>query len=174
MDSRDKLIRFVQLKNDLVLKLQGKKKNKVEYCCEKVWNKIKKWPIEECNTVYKKLKISYDTDDPTIYSDSHVGLSYNSCIWCLIQDRMGWDGCHNCEYAMTYNRCGTERNKEDHFHNLFILVGHKIKAKHYIDIINQIEAEANNELKRQADKICSIKKQTNTKASKRVSKKRKS
>ena len=97
MKYQEKLIKFIQLKNEII-----EKESDIKYIVQEDINNIKKWDNILCEKVYVDL-IS------EIKSFGRRGLNDDTCIWCLKKYiETGWrdDECDNCEYKINHGECG--------------------------------------------------------------------
>ncbi len=125
MDVKEKLIKFIQLKNEIIEKETG-----LKYIVQEDIDDIKKWNEKECNNVYDDL-------DFFIHSNSKVnGLTEYTCIWCF---KHFGEKCEECDYGLRHGIC---RNDGSLFN--------KYKTKEvkalftnevYVELFNQMNTE---------------------------------
>ena len=88
MDTKKKLIKFVKLKNKIIIKSTG-----IKYADEKDIIDIKNWEDSIC-------KLTYETLSSNICNGAD-GLSTFTCIWCLKHNR----DCNCCKYGYRHGKC---------------------------------------------------------------------
>ncbi len=97
MNYQEKLIKFVQLKNEII-----EKESDIKYIVQEDIDIIKKWDNIICEKIYVEL-IS------EIKSFGRNGLADDTCIWCLkkyIESGCRGDDCDDCEYKINHGECG--------------------------------------------------------------------
>ena len=90
MKDKEKLIKFVQLKNEIIEKETG-----INYVTQKDIDDIKKWKKNEYEETYQILIENID-DDKT------YGLGEATCIWCIKNNPLP---CLDCEYGKKHGIC---------------------------------------------------------------------
>ena len=97
MNYQEKLIKFVQLKNEII-----EKEIDIKYVNQEDIDNIKKWDNIICEEIYVEL-IS------AIKSFGRKGLNDDTCIWCIkkyIEYEYRREACDNCEYKINHGECG--------------------------------------------------------------------
>ena len=91
MNYQEKIIKFVQLKNEII-----EKETNIKYIDQEDIDDIKKWSEKECNNIYDDLQFY-------IYSTRNINeLTEFTCIWCF---KHFAEGCENCEYGIRHGIC---------------------------------------------------------------------
>ena len=121
MKYQEKLIKFIQLKNELI-----KKETKLYYIDDYDIDTVKGWFEKSCKNIYKILK------DNIKYIGSN-GLTELTCIWCIHNKE---DTCYKCEYGFHHGICSHEGSLYDK-----IITARKLfTSQVYMDMIKKIES----------------------------------
>jgi len=92
MTSKEKIIKFVELKSAHIKKITGI--NYIEDCDIK---DIITWSDKECKRIYEVLI-------EEIYEFHQKGISEDTCIWCIYH----YGICDNCNYGINHGLCHKE------------------------------------------------------------------
>lgn len=90
MSDKEKLIKFVLLKNEIIEKETG-----IKYVEQEDIDDIQKWKEGECEEIYYELI-------QTISNDKTYGVGESTCIWCLKNNPLV---CFDCEYGKKHGIC---------------------------------------------------------------------
>ena len=114
---KDKLIKFLELKNELIYKKIG-----INYVNKRDIREIKSWEDHECKWIYNIIKNG-------IFLGSKDAKG-KTCPWCI-----KYNDCNNCGYGKRYGICiqFLDSYYEEHLRYL------KISNIIYKDIIKEIE-----------------------------------
>ena len=93
MNYQKKLIKFIQLKNEIIEKETG-----IKYIEQEDIDNIKKWDDIICKKIYINLTNS-------IINLRESGLSEDTCIWCIKNYLNRIYDCDNCEYKIKHGLC---------------------------------------------------------------------
>ena len=90
MNCQKKLIKFVQMKNEIIEKETG-----IKYIEQEDIDDIKEWSEEDCTYAYNDLEFF-------INSCNADGLTEHTCIWCF---KYLGKRCKECEYGLQHGIC---------------------------------------------------------------------
>ena len=95
MTDQEKLVKFVEMKNEII-----KGKTGVVYVTEEDIADIREWDDNVCKEVYEEL--CYWINDC-----ERGGLTTHTCIWCHFDDivNVTCDDCDECKYAARHGMC---------------------------------------------------------------------
>ena len=94
MDAKEKLIMFIQLKNEIIEKETG-----IQYASIDDIMDVNDWEEKECENIYKTL-IKH------INKRLSERLCMGTCIWCL-KNSGKEDICKGCGYGERHGKCDT-------------------------------------------------------------------
>ncbi len=83
LTSKDKLLRFLQLKQDII-----KKRFKINYMLKADFDEVKSWDELDCEITVSNIAEDHETDEET-------------CAWCIIEEMK----CSNCGYGKRNKIC---------------------------------------------------------------------
>ena len=119
MTYQEKLIMFVQLKNEIIEKESG-----IKYINEIDIGDIERWLEKTCKKIYKELI-------QTIQKGA-CRLKTSTCIWCLKYEEI----CFHCTYADRHGRCGNGSSSYDYYNSISAML---FTNKTYKDILKKIK-----------------------------------
>ena len=90
MNYQENLIKFVQLKNEII-----ETKTDLTYINQEDVDCIKQWPEKICKEVYQELETH-------IQYGNISGITDGTCIWCI---ENGNNSCYECEYGTRHGIC---------------------------------------------------------------------
>lgn len=123
MNNKEKIIKFLEMKNEII-----EKEIHIKYIFEEDIQDVKSWSNKECNKVY-----TYITD--AIYNEKVYGLGFATCPWCIIyKDR----GCLYCGYCKRYGKCGDKDSLYNRYRSLH-LIEESLNNEAYSNILKKIE-----------------------------------
>ena len=123
MTYKDKLIKFLQLKNDTIYK-----QVRIKYVYKADLKDISLWSEDDCEKIYNVIK-----DNIVFYKVQ--GIDETTCPWC-IKYTIKYTICKNCEYGKRHEKC---YNIGSYYKKHFCMI--VINNQEYKDIIKEIEDE---------------------------------
>ncbi len=93
MDFKEKIIKFVKAKNDII-----KLNCDVEYITNEDIEDIRKWSKFDCEWTYGQIVSA-------VYSLNASGLSETTCPWCINLLDIPYDKCEECGYGIRHGIC---------------------------------------------------------------------
>ncbi len=95
MTGKEKLIKFLQLKNEVI-----KKETNINYVGKEDVTEISSWDEDRCGSIYKDIV-------RTVMDIDTKGLSSTTCPWCVAyRKHCGGDGgCTLCNYGQRNGNC---------------------------------------------------------------------
>ncbi len=134
MNAKNKLVKFVELKNKIV-----KKTTNMCYINDEDIEDIKRWNSEECKTTYKKLKNNiFKLEDIS-------GFAVGVCPWCISIPPNGTSlPCAKCGYGLRHGICDSKNSlyfkyRSKYIESMYITLEEPLSNRVYRDMIDQIE-----------------------------------
>jgi len=89
--NKNRLIKFVRLKNDYIKNFTG-----IDYANDVDYENIRAWSERYCTGIYNQLS-------ENIQKNNARGLSKYTCIWCIYRL-----SCLSCDYAQEHGICSDD------------------------------------------------------------------
>ena len=124
MNDKEKIIKFIQLKNEII-----KKESKINYINKEDIDDIKSWSDDDCKTIYARM-----TNEINI--NKIYGLGFASCPWCILYKKKG--ECSDCGYGDRYIECGYDDSLYNQYRSVN-LIENLLNNKAYLNILKTIE-----------------------------------
>ena len=93
MNDKERIIKFLQLKNAIIEKETG-----INYIVPADIADIEEWSDVYCRLAYGYMY--YEIKHFQVY-----GLGYATCVWCILYKE---NGCDKCGYAQRHGICGDD------------------------------------------------------------------
>ena len=98
MKDREKLIMFVQLKDNIIWNIK-----KIKYINVEDIMDINSWDEDDCKNIYEDLTYTINNNNGSVN-----GLDAETCIWCIKNRMEGLSyTCRGCAYGKRYFKCGS-------------------------------------------------------------------
>ena len=93
MNSTEKLVKFIEMKNEII-----ENKTSIKYINEKDIAEVREWSQDKCKKTYERLKYN-------IFKMMAFDISVTTCPWCLINTKSYIKGCEDCGYGKRHVVC---------------------------------------------------------------------
>jgi len=142
MTAKQKLIKFMEMKQEKLKTLFKDKKGEVSFFTEEDKAEVEKWKEIDCKKLWNEL-----TKNVGELTFKRVGLLAELCPFCLkylkTDSTFRYTGCSKCTYALNHKECDEENSDNTKLYNLQIRdnvkMSSELTSSFYRKVIHKIE-----------------------------------